>query len=77
MKRRSVKANRPAPAELAAVTARLSATVDPNVLAEAKAFARLSGFTHSFSAYLNDVLVRDNKQRSQLLNAPRLPSQSN
>lgn len=51
------------------VLARLSATVDPRVLAIARAFAEATGFRNSFSAYLNDVLDRDNKQRSRLLSA--------
>jgi hypothetical protein len=54
--------------------ARLSATVDPQVLAAAKAFADATGFKNSFSAYLNAVLERDNKQRSELLNARPLQS---
>lgn len=49
------------------VLARLSATVDPAVLARARMFANATGFRNSFSAYLNAVLDRDNKQRSELL----------
>lgn len=54
--------------------ARLSATVDPVVLQTAKSFAGATGFRNSFSAYLNDVLDRDNKQRSALLNARPVPA---
>lgn len=54
--------------------ARLSATVDPEVLAQAKTLAKLSGFSHSFSAYLNAVLQRDNKHRTELLNGKLSPS---
>ncbi len=49
------------------VLARLCATIDPSVLAQAKMFAAATGFRNSFSAYLNYVLDHDNKQRSQLL----------
>jgi hypothetical protein len=48
--------------------ARVSATVNKSVLATARSFANATGFRNSFSAYLNDVLERDNKQRSDLLN---------
>jgi hypothetical protein len=54
--------------------ARFSATVSPDVLATAKSFANATGFRNSFSAYLNAVLDRDNKQRSELLSGR--PSQS-
>lgn len=49
------------------LTERFSATVDPEVLAAAKRFAAMSGFRHSFSAYLNDLLQRDNAHRQQAL----------
>ena len=50
--------------------ARFSATVDPEVLSVAKRYANVCGFRHSFSAYVNDALIRANQARAQLLNAP-------
>ncbi len=55
---------------------RLSATVDPQVLATAKLFAEATGFKHSFSAYLNALIERDNKHRADLLNEKASPSQA-
>jgi hypothetical protein len=51
----------------ASTLARLSATVDPSVLEESRSFAALIGFKNSYSAFLNDLLDRDNKQRRLLL----------
>jgi hypothetical protein len=55
--------------------ARLSATVDPQVLAIAKLLADATGFKHSFSAYLTEVIDRDNKRRTELLTRA-FPSQT-
>lgn len=56
--------------------ARLSATIDPKVLATAKLFADATGFRHSFSAYLNEVIDRDNKRQAELLKTRVLASQT-
>jgi hypothetical protein len=61
----------PAAEERRAVLARLSATVDAEVLATARAFANATGFRHSFSAYLTAVLQRDNRERANLLSESR------
>ena len=48
---------------------RFSATVEPEVLENAKALAKSVGFRFSFSAYVNDLLRRDFEQRSRLCTA--------
>lgn len=61
----------PTAEESRAVLARLSATVDAEVLATARAFANATGFRNSFSAYLTAVLQRDNRERANLLSESR------